>query len=139
MRIAHVLLGRCNPDSANGVDKTVYPLARHQALLEVWDEIKAYIQAQTGRSPKALTHHDQGRARERNLMADPEPRVGSVVAPCRWITGFRNMFPTGSSQPERPQENAVVKSLFKARGEPDFLGVRGDYRRLSGVIAVWIF
>lgn len=33
MRIAHVLLGRCNPDSANGVDKTVYYLARHQAAL----------------------------------------------------------------------------------------------------------
>jgi glycosyltransferase involved in cell wall biosynthesis len=33
MRIAHVLLGRCNPDSANGVDKTVYHLARHQAAL----------------------------------------------------------------------------------------------------------
>lgn len=33
MRIAHMLLGRCNPDSANGVDKTVYHLARHQATL----------------------------------------------------------------------------------------------------------
>ncbi len=33
MRIAHVLLGRCNPDSANGVDKAVYHLARHQAAL----------------------------------------------------------------------------------------------------------
>lgn len=33
MRIAHVLLGRCNPDSANGVDKTVYHLARHQSAL----------------------------------------------------------------------------------------------------------
>lgn len=33
MRIAHILLGRCNPDSANGVDKTVYHLARHQAAL----------------------------------------------------------------------------------------------------------
>jgi glycosyltransferase involved in cell wall biosynthesis len=33
MRVAHVLLGRCNPDSANGVDKTVYYLARHQAAL----------------------------------------------------------------------------------------------------------
>jgi len=33
MRIAHVLLGRCNPDSANGVDKTVYYLAHHQASL----------------------------------------------------------------------------------------------------------
>lgn len=33
MRIAHVLLGRCNPDSANGVDKTVYYLACHQAAL----------------------------------------------------------------------------------------------------------
>lgn len=29
--IAHFLLGRCNPDSANGVDKTVYYLARQQA------------------------------------------------------------------------------------------------------------
>jgi glycosyltransferase involved in cell wall biosynthesis len=35
MRVAHVLLGRCNPDSANGVDKTVYYLARHQAALGV--------------------------------------------------------------------------------------------------------
>lgn len=35
MRIAHFLLGRCNPDSANGVDKTVYHLARHQALMGV--------------------------------------------------------------------------------------------------------
>jgi len=33
MRIAHVLLGRCNPDSANGVDKTVYYLAHYQASL----------------------------------------------------------------------------------------------------------
>jgi glycosyltransferase involved in cell wall biosynthesis len=33
MIIAHVLQGRCNPDSANGVEKTVYHLSRHQALL----------------------------------------------------------------------------------------------------------
>jgi glycosyltransferase involved in cell wall biosynthesis len=31
MRIAHFLLGRCNPDSANGIDKTVYYLSRTQA------------------------------------------------------------------------------------------------------------
>jgi glycosyltransferase involved in cell wall biosynthesis len=31
IRIAHFLWGRCNPDSANGVDKTVYYLARAQA------------------------------------------------------------------------------------------------------------
>ena len=35
MRVAHLILGRCNPDSANGVDKTVYNLARHQADLGV--------------------------------------------------------------------------------------------------------
>jgi glycosyltransferase involved in cell wall biosynthesis len=34
MRIAHFLLGRCNPDSANGIDKTVYYLSRVQAVLE---------------------------------------------------------------------------------------------------------
>lgn len=33
MRIVHFLLGRCNPDSANGVDKTVYYLSKHQAAL----------------------------------------------------------------------------------------------------------
>ena len=33
LRVAHVLLGRCNPDSANGVDKTVYYLAKAQASL----------------------------------------------------------------------------------------------------------
>lgn len=33
MRIAHFLLGRCNPDSANGVDKTVYHLSKLQAAL----------------------------------------------------------------------------------------------------------
>jgi glycosyltransferase involved in cell wall biosynthesis len=33
MRIAHFLQGRCNPDSANGVDKTVYFLSRAQAAL----------------------------------------------------------------------------------------------------------
>jgi glycosyltransferase involved in cell wall biosynthesis len=33
MRIAHFLLGRCNPDSANGIDKTVYYLGRTQAEL----------------------------------------------------------------------------------------------------------
>lgn len=31
MRIAHFLVGRCNPDSANGVDKTVYYLSKAQA------------------------------------------------------------------------------------------------------------
>ncbi|GAP07778.1 hypothetical protein ATHL_02665 [Anaerolinea thermolimosa] len=31
MRIAHCILGRCNSESANGVDKTVYYLALHQA------------------------------------------------------------------------------------------------------------
>jgi glycosyltransferase involved in cell wall biosynthesis len=31
MRIAHFVQGRCNPDSANGVDKTVYFLSRAQA------------------------------------------------------------------------------------------------------------
>jgi len=33
MRIVHFLLGRCDPDSANGVDKTVYYLSKHQAAL----------------------------------------------------------------------------------------------------------
>jgi glycosyltransferase involved in cell wall biosynthesis len=33
LRIAHFTLGRCNPDSANGVDKTTYHLARTQAAL----------------------------------------------------------------------------------------------------------
>jgi len=33
MRITHFLLGRCNPDSANGVDKTVYHLSKAQAML----------------------------------------------------------------------------------------------------------
>jgi len=33
MRIVHFLLGRCNPDSANGVDKTVYHLSKAQAML----------------------------------------------------------------------------------------------------------
>ena len=33
LRIAHFTLGRCNPDSANGVDKSVYHLARTQAAL----------------------------------------------------------------------------------------------------------
>lgn len=31
MKIIHVLNGRCNPDSANGVDKTVYYLSKYQA------------------------------------------------------------------------------------------------------------
>jgi len=31
MRIAHFIVGRCNPDSANGVDKTVYYLSKAQA------------------------------------------------------------------------------------------------------------
>lgn len=33
MRIVHFTLGRCNPDSANGVDKTVYYLSKTQAAL----------------------------------------------------------------------------------------------------------
>jgi len=33
VRIAHFTLGRCSPESANGVDKTVYHLARSQAAL----------------------------------------------------------------------------------------------------------
>jgi glycosyltransferase involved in cell wall biosynthesis len=33
MRILHFLLGRCNPDSPNGVDKTVYFLSKAQAAL----------------------------------------------------------------------------------------------------------
>ena len=33
LRIAHFILGRCNPDSANGVDQAVYHLARTQAAL----------------------------------------------------------------------------------------------------------
>lgn len=33
MRVAHVIAGRCNPDSANGVDKTVFYLSLHQARL----------------------------------------------------------------------------------------------------------
>lgn len=33
MRVAHLILGRCNPDSANGVDKTVYYLSSRQAAL----------------------------------------------------------------------------------------------------------
>ncbi len=34
MRIAHFLMGRCNPDSANGVEKTVYNLTSHLARLD---------------------------------------------------------------------------------------------------------
>ena len=33
LRIAHFILGRCNPDSANGVDQAVYHFARTQAAL----------------------------------------------------------------------------------------------------------
>jgi len=33
MRVAHVIWGRCNPESANGVDKAVYYLSKHQAAL----------------------------------------------------------------------------------------------------------
>jgi glycosyltransferase involved in cell wall biosynthesis len=33
LRIAHFTLGRCNPESANGVDQTVYHLARSQSAL----------------------------------------------------------------------------------------------------------
>jgi len=33
MKIAHFLLGRCNPESANGIDKTVYYLSKAQASL----------------------------------------------------------------------------------------------------------
>jgi glycosyltransferase involved in cell wall biosynthesis len=33
MRIAHFCIGRCNPESANGVDKAVYYLSRTQATL----------------------------------------------------------------------------------------------------------
>jgi glycosyltransferase involved in cell wall biosynthesis len=33
VRVAHFTMGRCNPESANGVDKTVYHLARTQAAL----------------------------------------------------------------------------------------------------------
>lgn len=33
MKITHFLVGRCNPDSANGVDKTVYYLTKYQATL----------------------------------------------------------------------------------------------------------
>jgi glycosyltransferase involved in cell wall biosynthesis len=33
MRIAHFLLGRCNPESANGIDKAVYYLSRTQGEL----------------------------------------------------------------------------------------------------------
>ena len=35
MRIAHLSLGRCNPDSANGVDQVVYHLSRSLAALGV--------------------------------------------------------------------------------------------------------
>jgi glycosyltransferase involved in cell wall biosynthesis len=33
LRIAHFVIGRCNPDSANGIDKTVYYLSKSQAEL----------------------------------------------------------------------------------------------------------
>jgi len=33
VRIAHFMLGRCNPDSANGIDKSVYHLTSAQAAL----------------------------------------------------------------------------------------------------------
>jgi glycosyltransferase involved in cell wall biosynthesis len=33
LRIAHFTVGRCNPESANGIDKTVYHLSRAQAAL----------------------------------------------------------------------------------------------------------
>src|SRR5215207_1500367 len=33
MRVAHFMVGRCNPDSANGIDKSVYYLSAAQAAL----------------------------------------------------------------------------------------------------------
>ena len=33
MRIVHFVVGRCNPDSANGVDRSVFNLSKHQAAL----------------------------------------------------------------------------------------------------------
>jgi glycosyltransferase involved in cell wall biosynthesis len=33
MKIVHILQGRCNPDSANGVDKTIYHLSFQQAVM----------------------------------------------------------------------------------------------------------
>jgi len=33
MRIVHILIGRCNPDSANGVEKTVANLCKYQGIL----------------------------------------------------------------------------------------------------------
>lgn len=40
MRIAHFLLGRCNPESANGIDKTVYHLSMAEASLG--HEVRVY-------------------------------------------------------------------------------------------------
>lgn len=34
MKIVHFLVGCCSADSANGVDKTVYYPAKHEAALE---------------------------------------------------------------------------------------------------------
>jgi glycosyltransferase involved in cell wall biosynthesis len=94
MRIAHFCIGRCNPESANGVDKTVYFLSRAQATLghdvavfSLTDKpalpipgvnVRAYAPM---RAPAALAH---GRLGEllitRSPLNLPRPLVAELLA-----------------------------------------------------------
>ena len=94
MRIAHFCIGRCNPESANGVDKTVYYLSRAQAALghdvavfSLTDKpalpipgvnVRAYAPM---RAPAALAH---GRLGEllitRSPLNLPRPLVAELLA-----------------------------------------------------------
>ena len=59
MRIVHFILGRCNPDSANGVDKTAYYLSKtqtsmgHQVSLAAGDSESPHWDLSAERSQRA--------------------------------------------------------------------------------------
>jgi poly(glycerol-phosphate) alpha-glucosyltransferase len=131
MRVAHFVIGRCNPDSANGVDQAVYSLSRAQAargntvaVFELTDkdpmpipdvEVSAYV---PGRYPFQLPES------LRTALRSWKPAVvhlHSIFSPpnealAAWLRRQSIPFvvtPHGSLSPEVLRRNRLPKLAYK--------------------------
>jgi len=94
MRIMHFLVGRCNPESANGVDKTIYYLSKAQAKLGHEVNVVAITSKPKILIPGVQLHHYPARRKYFSLseeltgfISDYQPQIvhmHSVYTPQNW-------------------------------------------------------
>jgi len=139
MRIVHFLVGRCNPESANGVDKTIYYLSKTQAELGHKVNVVAITSKPMLSIPGVQLHHYlPGRtpfSLPKSLIKfinDYQPEIvhmHSVYTPLNWSLSkllLKNnipytITPHGGLHPQVSQRNHIRKLLYKNLFELTFL------------------